>query len=278
MQNTQLHFTGPGNANIFYQLWEPDGAAKALLIIAHGAAEHSGRYQQLAEACTQRGYIVAALDHIGHGHSDGRPGFIRCFDDYIAGLDQLRSIVQEKYANLPTFLLGHSMGGLIAARHLLQAQQQYTGCVLSGPAITSDVQPPAWQIAIMRLLSKLLPRLGVIQLDASAVSRDAQVVKNYLQDPLVYTGKLSARKVVEMFDAMRQIQRDATQISLPLLILHGGDDRLTSPEGSKLLYSEASSADKKLVVYPGLYHEIFNEPEREQVWAEMLAWCDSHVA
>jgi alpha-beta hydrolase superfamily lysophospholipase len=134
------------------------------------------------------------------------------------------------------------------------------------------------QMLVIRLLSALKPGTGVLQLDANGVSRDPAVVEAYVNDPLVFHGKMSARKVAELFKAMRHIQANAGQITLPMLLLHGGEDSMASPEGSRFLHSHISSADKTLKIYPGLYHEIFNEPEQQEVFAEVLAWCDQRLA
>jgi alpha-beta hydrolase superfamily lysophospholipase len=170
------------------------------------------------------------------------------------------------------------MGGLISSLFLLQHQQEFTGCVLSGPAIQTEIEPPYLQLLLIRCLSLLAPGMGVLQLDASGVSRDPAVVAAYLEDPLVNHGKMSARMVAELFGAMHRVQAEAGQITLPLLLLHGGADVMTAPGGSRFLYEHVSSPEKHLKIYPGLYHEIFNEPEYETVLADMLAWCDQRLA
>ena len=174
---------------------------------------------------------------------------------------------------MPCFLLGHSMGGLAATAYLLQHQQDFAGCILSGPAIKTDVQPPKQQMLLIKVLSFLLPKMGALQLDAEGVSRDSYEVRRYLEDPLVYTGKVSARTVAELFATMETVQEQAAAIALPMLILHGGEDSMASPEGSRFLEQSISSRDKTLHIYPGLYHEIFNEPEHNEIFVEIDKWC-----
>jgi alpha-beta hydrolase superfamily lysophospholipase len=244
----------------------------------HGAGEHSSRYQHLAEIFCARGYIVAGLDHTGHGKSDGKYGFVERFDDHLESLERFRARVAEEFAGLPVILLGHSMGGLISALFLLEHQAQFLACALSAPAVKTDLEPPALQIMLIRLLSKFIPGLGVLKLDAAGVSRDPSVVEDYQYDPLVFHGKMSARSVAELFAAMQRIQASAAEITLPLLLLHGGDDAMTSPSGSQFLYDNVGSEDKTLKIYPGLYHEIFNEPEREEVLGDLLDWCEKQLA
>jgi alpha-beta hydrolase superfamily lysophospholipase len=138
--------------------------------------------------------------------------------------------------------------------------------------------PSGLTVALSSLLSRLLPRLGVLALDADGVSRDPAVVAAYRADPLVYTGKIGARLGKEMMDAMTRAQDGAGTIRLPILIQHGGADSLTAPDGSRFLFDHVASADKRLEIYPGLFHEIYNEPERDAVLDDLVAWFDAHAS
>jgi alpha-beta hydrolase superfamily lysophospholipase len=267
-------FSNANGASIFYQSWKPDYAPRAVFIVVHGVAEHSGRYERFAKHFVERDFAVTALDHPGHGRSDGRPGHVDRFSEYIQSLDQLRTMIAHEMPSVPQILLGHSMGGLIGASYLLQNQDAFIGCILSGPAIKTDVEPSALQMALIRFLSWALPQTGALQLDSRGVSRDPEEVKRYVEDPLVYNGKLSARLVAELFNEMVHVQSQASTITLPLLVLHGGEDAMASPEGSRFLVDHVRSLNKKLEIYPGLFHEIFNEPEREQVFEDILHWCE----
>ena len=277
MQQTQGHFTGARDASIFYQYWKPDTDARAVILIAHGAAEHSGRYQRFAQHFVGLGYAVAALDHYGHGQSDGERCCIKAFTDYTDSLEIFRQQVASDLAGLPVVLLGHSLGGLISASFLLQNQHAFVGCILSGPAIKTDLQPPLLQILLIKFFSLVAPNMGVLQLDASGVSRDPAEVEKYVNDPLNYGGKLSARLVAELFTTMDTVRTRAAEIQLPMLILHGEADSMASAEGSRFLNEHISSSDKTLKIYPDLYHEIFNEPERLQVFADIGRWLDALV-
>ncbi len=278
MSSSEGSFTGAGQHTIFYRYWRPEGEPRAVLLVAHGAAEHSGRYEGFAGYFTRRGYAVAALDHPGHGRSEGGRCRIERFDDYLVTLRQFHLRVAADFSGVPVFLVGHSMGGLISASYLLQHQGELAGCILSGPAIKTALEPGALQLLLLRILSALAPGAGALQLDAGGVSRDPEVVAAYVNDPLVYHGKLPARLVTELFSGMRRVQQRASEITLPLLLLHGAADSLTDPEGSRFLAARAGSADKTLTIYPGLYHEIFNEPERETVLADVLAFCERQLA
>ena len=271
------HTSARGTSRLYRQSWLPDGPSRAAILLAHGLGEHSGRYEHLAAHCTARGFAVHAVDHYGHGRSEGLRGHVERFSVYVDGLRSLRDDVRGQHSDLPLFLLGHSMGGLIAATFLGEDQASFRGCVLSGPALRSDAEPSKLAMALVRLISWLAPTAPLIGLDPSGVSRDPAVVKAYVNDPLVHHGKATARLIAELSSTMRATLAAAPAIGLPLLVMHGDADILTSPAGSQALCDAATSADKTLKVYPGLYHEIFNEPERDEVLGDMSAWLEAHL-
>lgn len=265
-------------AKLHLQKWLPDDDPKAIILLVHGYAEHAGRYQYFAGHCVGKGYAVFAVDHWGHGQSDGTPGYVPDFSVFHDGVDQLVACARQDFPELPLMLVGHSMGGLISATYLLSNQSRFAACVLSGPAIKAAEEPSAFLKAISGFLSRFFPKLGVLELDSNGVSRDPQVVADYLADPLVYNGKMGARLAAEMLNNMTKIQQNAGQISLPILMLHGEKDSLAAAEGSKFLDSQISSSDKTLIIYPELFHEIFNEPEKDQVLNDMTDWVDKQLA
>lgn len=277
MKHTEGKLAGARNLSVYYQYWTPESAPKALLLLVHGAGEHSDRYRPLARYFTRHGYAIAALDHPGHGKSEGRYGHVERFEDFVSTLDIFQRKVTGDFPQLPQILLGHSMGGLISSLYLLRNQQNVVACVMSGPAIKTDIEPGYLQLLLIRCLSIVAPKSGVLQLDAAGVSRDPAVVSAYVSDPLVNHDKMSARMVAELFAGMKQVQAEAGHISLPLLLLHGGADVMASPEGSRFLHEHVSSADKTLEIFPGLFHEIFNEPEHEAIFATVLEWCDKRL-
>lgn len=277
MKHSEDRFIGAGGRSVYFQCWEPQASPRAILLLAHGAGEHSGRYRSLAQFFAGHNYVVAALDHTGHGYSEGIPGHVDAFDDYVHDLAQFHQQLAGRFEAVPMILLGHSMGGLIASLYLLHQQSDFVGAVLSGPAIKTDLEPGFLQMMLLRLFAFLTPRLRMLKLDANGVSRNPEVVKDYVQDPLVFHGKMSARMLRELFAGMQAIQTGAAGITVPMLILHGGADAMTSPEGSRFLHEHIGSSDKSLKIYPGLYHEIFNEPERLEVLGLVLNWCESRL-
>ena len=266
----------PNQTDLYQRSWDVD-SPKGVILLVHGLAEHSERYQALGNYLTTNHYALMAIDLPGHGRSSGTPGHINRFSDYHAAIRTLYKTAQTKYPNAPIFLLGHSMGGLISAQFLIDHQKLFKGALLSGPALETPQQPPTWQVSVIKLIAKIFPKLGLLKLDASGISKDTKVINDYNSDPLVYHGKLSARFLVEMFAAMNDSKARANKIKLPILIMHGSDDVITSPAGSSYLYDHVSAKDKTLKIYDGLYHEIFNEPSAQSVYGEVVAWLDSHI-
>lgn len=265
-------------AKLFGQAWLPAKAPKAIILLAHGYAEHLGRYDHVAKAFTDADFAVYAIDHWGHGRSDGTRGFVPHFSVFLDGMAALLDHVSYTHPNTPRILLGHSMGGLIAAHHLLSHQAAYQSAVLSGPAVQPGTPPSAATQIIGRLLSVIAPQMGLIALEGEAVSRDPEVVANYMADPLVYHGKMSARLASEMLRAMMDLQKRVSLIRCPLLVVHGTLDRLAAASGGAALVAAVSSPDKEFRPLAGLYHEVFNEPERDAVLADVVRWINARMS
>jgi acylglycerol lipase len=274
MRREEGNFTGRGGPEIHWQAWLPENAARAAVVIAHGAAEHSGRYAPLAAHLVDAGYAVYAIDHRGHGRSSGPRTVI---DDAGAALADLDHLVQLAAPQKP-FLLGHSMGGCLALAYALEDQTRIAGLILSGPLIALKGLRPIR--AITRVLAAVAPGLGVYKVSAKAISRDPDEVRRYEEDPLVDRGKLPVRTVAEFAGMIATFKPRASSLTLPLLILQGGADRIVPPAGAKQLSRRAGSPDKTLRLYAGLYHEIFNEqePDRTAVLDDLTSWLDAHAA
>lgn len=272
MRHEEGTLTTSAGVSLYYQSWMPADRPKAVLLIAHGLAEHSGRYEHFADFFVNHGYGVFGLDYPGHGKSDGDRCHIAKFSEYTDSITLLIERVRNVCPETLLFLVGHSMGGLVAVSFLIERQAEFAGCVLSGAAVQPAIELPAIQRLIMNLMSRVLPKLRVLQLDSSEVSRDPAVVERYRNDPLVFNGKVTARLAEQLFSEMTSIQDRFGRIQLPMLILHGSEDGLTSPEGSRMLHEKIGSQEKKLIIYDGLYHEVYNEPEQEAVMTDVLNW------
>jgi acylglycerol lipase len=277
VQHQKEFFKGIRGSNIFYQSWSPDEESKAILLVVHGLAEHCGRYMNVVNHFVPSGYTVYGLDHLGHGKSDGERVCVERFQDYTLTLKTYFDMIRDWHPGQPIFLVGHSMGGLIGAAYLLEHQQELAGAVLSGPGIKVPDNISQAVILMGKLFSVIMPKMGIIQLEADGVSKDPAVVDAYINDPLVHTGKITARLGAEMLKTMQHVTREANQITLPIMIVQGGDDKLIDPGGAQLLYDTVSSEDKTIQVYDGLYHEVFNEPEHEQVLNDVQKWLDAHL-
>ena len=277
MKHREGTFTGLRKLDLYYQCWLPDGEPRAVLLVVPGLAEHSGRYTNLVDYFVSRCYALYGLDHRGHGRSEGLRCYVERFSDFVDDLKTFFDLVRAEHEGVSVFLVGHSMGGTIAAAYAIQHQEGPAGLILSGATckVGSSITPG--QILAARVLSAVAPKVGVSAIDASAVSQDPAVVDAYVNDPLVYRGKVRARLGAEFLRTLQALPELMPQISLPILIMHGKADRLSDPEGSRMLYERVASRDKTLRLYEGFYHEIFNEPGRGQVFADMEAWLAAHV-
>ncbi len=277
MRHIDDEFPGYQNLNLYYQCWLPSNKPRAILLVVHGLAEHSGRYLNLVNHFVPRSYAVYSFDYRGHGKSPGLPGYVDRFSDYINDLQAFGDMVRKNHHDSRLFLVGHSIGGTIAITYATQHQDELDGLVVSGATLQVGASVSPVMIMAARVLSCLLPKAGLDIIDATAISRDQNVVAAYTNDPLVYRGKIRARLGAEIIKAIQKLPLQMARINLPILIMHGSADRLSDPSGSQILYQRVSSGDKTLKLYDGCYHEIFNEPERQQVFADMEAWLATHI-
>jgi alpha-beta hydrolase superfamily lysophospholipase len=277
MENQEGYFPGICGSQIYYQAWLPEGEIKAVLVVVHGLAEHCCRYMNVVEHFVPLGYAVYGLDHYGHGRSEGPRVYVERFDDYIETLKIFVDQVAGWQPGKPLFMVGHSMGGLITPLYLVKYQEGLAGAVISAPGVkVPDTLSPA-TMTLGRLLSKVAPKAGLTALDPAGVSKDPEVVKAYVDDPLVYNGKITARLAAEMLASMERAVAEADAIMLPVLIVQGGADSMIDPEGAQILHDKIGSEDKTLKVYDGLYHEVFNEPEHPEVLAFVEGWLAAQL-
>jgi alpha-beta hydrolase superfamily lysophospholipase len=276
MEHAEGTFRGLKGLDLYYQRWLPADKPRVLLLVAHGWAEHSGRYMNLVDYFVPKGYAVYALDHRGHGKSEGARGYVKRFSDYLDDLGTFIEIVRKERGDLKIFLVGHSVGGTIAIAYTALHPDKLAGLILSGAYLHTGSSLSSGRAALMipfaRILSKVAPRMGVSVLDASAICQDEAVVDAYVNDPLVYRGKITCRLGAETLTTSRNLPAQMRKITLPILIMHGTADKLSDIAGSQLLYDSVSSNDKTLKLYAGFWHEIFNEPGRNQVFADMETW------
>ena len=269
-------FSGYGGSELYYQCWQPESRPKAILAITHGHGEHSGRYGNVVNWFVPRGYAVYAFDLRGHGRSAGPRGHVERWDEFREDVSAFLALVREREPGQTLFLVGHSMGGLIALEYVLHHPQGLAGVIVSGPLLSQPGISPLL-ITLSKVLARLAPRLALkTGLDATALSRDPAVVEAYVNDPLVHSFG-TARLGTELARAIAWTQAHAPDLALPCLIVHGGDDRICPPEGSRLFFENVAFADKERQVYEGYYHEVYNEVGKEQVLAAVEAWLERHL-
>ncbi len=271
-------WTNGDGLTLFVQSWWPEtNDVRALVILVHGFAEHSARYDHVARFLAERGYSVCALDQRGHGRSEGPRANVHVFDDLAADLWHYSETLYERRPTLPRFLLGHSMGGAVALQVGLEHPDKFSGLILSGPYLQNPVPLPPLLEPALAWLSRAFPNAPTTALDVEAISRDPAEVAAYRNDPLTYDGRIKMRIGLELLRAGPRLLSLAHKVVLPTLILHGDADRLADVRGSEQLFKRMQSADKTLKVYEGGYHELFNDTERERVLGDLLAWLEART-
>jgi acylglycerol lipase len=269
-------FVGVRGLRIHVRTWLPDRPPAGVVVIAHGFAEHGGRYARVADRLTAAGIAVVAPDHRGHGLSEGRRTSIVRFEDYVDDLATVIAQVRARWPSLRVVLLGHSMGGLIALDLAVRQAVPLDGLILSAPAACPR-EVSRFTLAVGRALSRVAPNTGVLRLPLNRISRDPAVVDAYNNDPLVFRTPIRARLGAEMLDAMDRVDAGLPELHVPLLVMQGTSDGLVDPGCGPHVYDRAGSGDKTLKMYDGLWHEIFNEPERDHVIGDLTGWLESHL-
>ena len=258
---------------LFGQGWEPASDPRAVVCLVHGLGEHSSRYAHLAKAIGDAGYAMVAIDLRGHGKSSGKRGH---FQSYELVLDDLSLLIEDskrRFPGLPTFLYGHSLGGGMVLNYALRKNTDLSGIIATGPTLRLGFDPPAIKVALGRGMNRFWPAFAQPSgLDTKALSRDPEVVQNYVNDPLVHD-RASSGLFVGFYEAGIYALEHAAGFPLPLLLMHGSKDMLTSPKASEEF--AASMGDKcTLKIWDGFYHEIHNEPEKEQVFDLIIEWLN----
>lgn len=249
-----------------------------MVVLVHGYAEHSGRYDHLGAWLAERGCVVHGYDQVGHGRSDGVRGHVRRFGDFLDDLDAVLAEARAATPGLPAFVVGHSMGGLVVAGWAVERDPAVTGVVTSGAALSVTGIPSRGQLLLMRVLRRVMPRLGMERpIQPASLSRDPEVGRAYVDDPLVFQ-RMTLSLAAELFDAGARTLPGAGKVRVPMLVLHGEEDRLCPVYGSRTFFDQLTTPGSDLRVYPELRHEIFNEPEQEQVFADMLDWMRKREA
>ncbi len=269
-------FVGVGGLRIFTRSWHPtEGQPRAVVVIVHGFNSHSGYYQWVGEQFSANGLAAHALDLRGRGQSDGDRFHVDKIEDYVEDVATLVRMAQSNHPGLPVFLLGHSAGGVIACLYTLDHQDEISGLICESFAY--EVPAPEFALAVLKGLSYIVPNAHVLKLDNADFSRDPRVVEALNNDPLIANESQPTETVAALVRAGERLEREASRITLPVLILHGTLDKVAKLSGSQHFYEMVGSSDKTLKLYEGHYHDLLNDIDKEVVMADIQQWIDARI-
>ncbi|MDY6783659.1 MAG: alpha/beta hydrolase [Cyanobacteriota bacterium] len=278
MQHGEGTFSGAGGLKLYYQSWYPpqDCQPRATIVIVHGLGAHSGVFETIVCHLAARGYALYALDLRGNGRSPGQRGYINNWQEFRDDLTAFVAFVTAKEPSVPLFLVGHSLGGLAALDWSLYGEGETRGLIALSPTLGKVGVSPLRR-AIARLLSRVWPRFTLdTGIDRSASSRDPAFIAESQGDPLRHA-RASARLATEFADALARVKARATDLKVPLLILHGSGDRVALPEGSRCFIEQVAAPDKELREYPEAYHEMHNDLNCREVLSDLERWLEAHL-
>ncbi len=280
MQHQEGTFQGAGGVNLYYQSWHPQGEVQATLIIVHGLGSHSGLFANIVTRLIPKNYAIYSFDLRGHGRSPGQRAYINSWSEFRQDLKAFLEFVRTQEPPSPQFLLGHSLGGLIVLDYVLHCPteaSQLQSVITLAPSL-GKVGVSAFKLTIGKILSRILPRFTLnTGLDPKAASRDEKVLMAYAEDPFRHT-KGTARLTTEFLATVAWVHSHAADLQIPLLILHGEADRVTTPQASAEFFQRVTFPDKKRVEYPGTYHELQNDINYQQVLDDLEQWLEQHCS
>jgi acylglycerol lipase len=274
-QEKTSKFEDKDGLQIFTRTWLPEGKAHASIVIVPGFNSHSGYYKWTAEQFVAQNYAVYAIDLQGRGQSDGERFYVQDFNDYVSEVAQLVNIVKSEQPGLPIYVLGHSAGGVVACSYSLDHQNEINGLICESFAY--QVPAPDFALAVLKGLSHIAPHAHVLKLKNEDFSRDAQVVEMMNNDPLIAHEVQPTKTVAQMVIADERLKKEFPSITLPVLILHGTEDKATKPSGSQFFYDTTGSTDKTIKLYEGHYHDLLNDVDKEIVIADILQWLTKQM-
>lgn len=266
-----VHFEGAGGCRLFRRIWRPAGPSRAILINLHGLGDHSGLYPTLVEHFITRGFSVHGPDLRGNGRSPGQRAYIARWEVFREDLGRFVELVRSEEPNLPVFLLGNSLGGLIVLEYALHRPEGLRGVIAASPPL-GRIGIPAPLLALGRVMSRVLPRFALrTGMDLGGLARDPAVAATLLSDPLFHRWG-TARLSTEVVAAIERVQAGAPRFPLPVLVLHGGADRMVLPDGSRTFIRNVGHPDRQLLEYPEGYHVLFADIDHERVLADVERW------
>jgi acylglycerol lipase len=275
MAHDEFERTAFDGLKLYFQCWQTGQNQKGIICLVHGLGEHTGRYAHWAELLNQAGYSVLTYDLRGHGKSDGPRGHINSFNDFMNDTDTLLKEAEKRFPGVPRFLYGHSLGSIIVCNYVLRKKPQLNGVVISALVNRTPLRQQKGKIFLANIVGTIVPRLSMASgLDPNTISRDPEIVSIYTHDPLVHS-KTSAGFGKSLFEAIDWADQHASEWTLPVLFMHGEKDQLGYVEGAREFASKIKG-DCTLKIWPGLFHEVHNEPEKEEVFEYLRNWLDQH--
>ena len=277
MGYAELRWQSRDDVEMFAEEWSPDGIARGVVCHMHGHGEHSGRHSRLAEVLVAEGFTFLALHTRGHGRSAGKRGHAPSYTAVMDDVQRLLEVAESRHTTEPRYLYGHSMGGNFALNYALLRRPDIAGVIATSPWLRLTKEPHFLLIALAHLMNVIMPSFSLSTRDnLEDLAHDSAIVDGYADDPLVHN-RMSARLFVSMRRAGTWALRHAGDFPVPLLLMHGEADKITDPEGSKIFAGKVSEGCT-LRLWPGLYHDLHAEPERDQVFGAMLEWLDRQNA
>ncbi len=276
-QHREGTFPATGSMPLYYQAWVPIAReTRAVLVNLHGLGDHSSLYPTIASYFPPRGVAVYAYDMRGNGRSPGQRGYLRNWEEYRGDLHAFFAHLRQWAPGLPVFVLGHSLGGLVVLDYVLQCPQGVTGAIAAAPPLGKLGVPPIL-MALGRIMSRVWPRFSLeVGMDLSGLARDPAVVETVLADPLFHR-RGTARLSTEVTKAIDRVQSQAAKLSVPLLILHGSDDRMVPPDGSRSFFGKLRYPDREFREYPGAYHGLFADTGYQGVLSDVERWVEARL-
>jgi alpha-beta hydrolase superfamily lysophospholipase len=276
MKHSEFKFKTFDELSLFGQSWRPEDRPRAVICLVHGMGEHSERYAHVADALTQAGYTLISFDLRGHGKSSGPRGHIPSYEALMQDISFLLESANKKFPQLPFFLYGHSLGGNLVLNYVLRYKPQLKGVIVTGPWLRLAFEPPAFKVTLGKMMNKIWPSFSQSSgLDTKVLSHDPHVVRAYENDPLVHD-HISARMFIGIYQAGQWALEHASEFSLPLFLMQGGADKIISVEAGREFAGKIKE-NCTLKIWDGLYHEIHNEPEKEEVFKFLIDWLDKKV-
>ena len=276
MNKSEWKWKTSDGLEMYSRSWIPEKKTKALVFLVHGFQEHIGRYDHVGRAFSKAGFSLLGFDMRGHGKSQGLRGHTRSYEILLNDLDAFIDQMTKKYPDLPYFLYGHSMGGGVVMNFVMRRKTGVKGVIATAPWIKLAFQPPESKVRLAKIMNKIHPAFSQnTDLEIEGLSRDPKVVRAYARDPLVH-GRISARMFLALYENGLWILDNAKKLTLPLLLMHGGEDRIVSLEACKEFINR-NGKKATFHIWDGYFHEIHNEPGQEKVFKAMFDWMGKTI-